>query len=650
MPNLSGPAIKRFIGCLVGALLTAGLGWACLQKEFGQRLVNLSYDLPFLWRRALQTPNIVIVYLDTASRSKYQLPSGLLDRRKHVDLLQRLTRDRARMVFYDIVFRDENAEVDQAFATAIREHGNVVLGSFNMHSSPEGSGGVRSVRSELVRPNRMLREAAHHQGLLEVAKPINNAVRQLFTGHEEQESAVWNAARALGANLNADRRVEERWLNFYDSYPAFPSRSFAAALTDHDVPAEFFRDKVVVIGLHPDDLVTTTGREKFATPWTHFGGTMTPAVEILATSLGNLIQGIWLRRIPIGTQVCVIIAFGLLMGSGLSLLRPWTAAAAAVGTVALITSIAVYFQWHKHLWWSWMIPVAVQAPVALVWSIGYQYAVTSRREGQIRKALSTYLPPHLAKRIAASDFELGLGGKEVEATILFTDLEGFTPMAENLPPAQVSEILVTYFNRITTHILDHEGAIIKYVGDSVMAVWGALLPDARQAERAVLAARGIAEASRQPFGGRHLRTRIGINSGKALAGNLGSFFRFDYTVIGATTNLAARLEALNKPLGTDILISAATRAQLPETVPTRYLGQFILRGTSQPTAIYEVPLAAPPTQPIFEKALHACQSGDLTSAKTLFEQIAKQDRPAAFYLNRLNTLQAVPKPFVLELS
>jgi class 3 adenylate cyclase len=268
----------------------------------------------------------------------------------------------------------------------------------------------------------------------------------------------------------------------------------------------------------------------------------------------------------------------------------------------------------------------------------------------MRKAFSNYLSPHLVKRIATSEFELGLGGKEVEATILFTDLEGFTPMAESLPPAQVSEILVTYFNRITTHILDHEGTIIKYVGDSVMAVWGAPLADARQAERAVLAACGIAEASQQPFGGRHLRTRIGINSGRALAGNLGSFFRFDYTVIGATTNLAARLEALNKPLGTDILISAATRAKLPATIPTRYLGQFILRGTTQATGIYEVPLTVSPTVAVFEKALHACESGDLTSAKVLFEQIAEQDRPAAFYLSQLNTLQSIPKPFVLELS
>ena len=201
------------------------------------------------------------------------------------------------------------------------------------------------------------------------------------------------------------------------------------------MPPEFFRDKIVLIGLHPDDLVTVTGREKFATPWTHFGGTMTPAVEILATSLGNLIQGNWLRRIPVGTQVGLIAGLGLLMGVGLSLLRPWTAAAAAVAAICVIAPISIYLHWHEHVWWSWLIPAGVQAPVALVWSIAYQYAVTSRHEKQIEKALSTYLSPHLAKRIATSDFDLSLGGKEVEATILFTDLDGFTPMAERLPPA-----------------------------------------------------------------------------------------------------------------------------------------------------------------------------------------------------------------------
>lgn len=651
VPKLSRPALKRLAGCIGGGLLTAGLGWALLPGRLSNGLSDLTYDLPFLIRGSLQTPEIVVVYIDTASRTKFQLPSGLLDRRKHVELLQRLTRDQARMVFYDIVFRDEMPEVDPAFAAAMREHGNVVLGQFEVISSRDTRSNARGFIRQFIQPNPTLREAAAHFGLLMVDFPdAKLAVRRLFTGDLEYEAAVWKAAQALGGQSRLGNRLDERWLNFYGSSPAFPAVSFAAALTADGVPDDFFRNKIVFIGSHPDDLITTTEREKFATPWTRFGGPFTPGVDVLATSLGNLIQGNWLRRISVATQSWLIVGLGLLLGAGLSLLRPWTAAAAALAAIILLAAVATYLQWHRNLWWSWMIPVAAQAPVALLWSVSYQYAVTSRREKQMSKAFSIYLPPHLVKRMAATDFQLSLGGKEVEATILFTDLEGFTTMSESLPPAEVSKILTGYFNRITTHILEQEGTIIKYIGDAVMAVWGAPLADPRQAERAVLAARGIAEASQQPFGGRRLRTRIGINSGKALAGNLGSSFRFDYTVIGATTNLAARLESLNKPLGTDILISGATREKLPATIPNRYLGRFILRGTTQPTAIYEVPLVAHPTQPIFEQALHACESGNLPAARDLFAQIADEDRPAAFYLNHLRSLASIPKPFAVEVS
>lgn len=370
---------------------------------------------------------------------------------------------------------------------------------------------------------------------------------------------------------------------------------------------------------------------------------------MLATGFGNLIQGSWLQQARLSIQSALILALGLAFGIGFALLRPWTAAGVMLGAIVPIVLLSFYLHWQKLLWWAWLIPVAAQAPAAFVWSVGYQYAVTSRRQRQMRKAFSTYLSPHLVKRIAATDFQLTLGGKEVEATILFTDLEGFTNMSESLPPAEVSKILTGYFERITRHILEQDGTIIKYIGDAVMAVWGAPLPDPRQAERAVLAARGIAEASRESFGGRRLRTRIGINSGRALAGNLGSSFRFDYTVIGATTNLAARLEALNKPLGTDILVSGATREQLPPKIAARYLGQFLLRGTTQATAIYEIPLVSPPTNAIFEQALRACESGDLPAARNLFSQIAKQDRVAEFYLDYLSALHSPPKPFVVAL-
>jgi adenylate cyclase len=181
-----------------------------------------------------------------------------------------------------------------------------------------------------------------------------------------------------------------------------------------------------------------------------------------------------------------------------------------------------------------------------------------------------------------------------------------------------------------------------------MAEWGGLLPDAHQAERAVLAARGIIHSSQMAFSGRHMRTRIGINSGKALAGNLGSSFRFDYTVIGATTNLASRLEALNKLLGTDVLVSGATAKQLPASISKRYLGKFLLRGTTQPVAVYEIPEKRASFTDMFEDGIRACEAGEFATAQTLFAKVGNQDGPTAFYLKYLQSHSDVP--FIIKLE
>ena len=213
----------------------------------------------------------------------------------------------------------------------------------------------------------------------------------------------------------------------------------------------------------------------------------------------------------------------------------------------------------------------------------------------------------------------------------------------------MSRILTTYFNRTTKHILEQHGTIIKYIGDAVMAVWGAPLEDKDQAEHAVRAAWGMIQAGRQEIAGRQLRTRIGINTGPALAGNLGSDFRFDYTVIGATTNLASRLEDMNKFLGTDILISATTRQKLSDNVAVRGLGAFLIKGVKQPVTVYEVlgPRSDFPNElpwlRHFEQALERFCRGELADAETLMKKVLESrgghDAPAKFYLNQIAQLK-----------
>jgi adenylate cyclase len=258
----------------------------------------------------------------------------------------------------------------------------------------------------------------------------------------------------------------------------------------------------------------------------------------------------------------------------------------------------------------------------------------------------------MADRIADRDFDLSLGGKEVEATVMFTDLAGFTAMSEPLAPTEISRMLTSYFTRTSKAIKDLNGTLIKYLGDGVMAGWGAPEPDPQHAEHTVLAALSIIRTNREERNGPPLRTRIGINTGIFLAGNLGSEDRFDYTLFGDATNFASRLEGLNKYLGTDILISEATFRQLKDEIQTRAVGRFIVVGTSRPAAVYEVLGRATEFQPApawfgtFARGLEHFAKRELEAAEKMFRQTVDlrqgKDGPSQFYLQRIERERLKP--------
>src|SRR6185436_4763369 len=169
----------------------------------------------------------------------------------------------------------------------------------------------------------------------------------------------------------------------------------------------------------------------------------------------------------------IIIVVISLVAGGLSAFRPPFAAMLALSVSIAIACFACWFVWNQRIWFDWLVPVAIQIPLGLSWSVGSQYLLESRRRKQLRKAFGFYLSPQMADKIADSDFDLTPGGKVVEATVIFTDLENFTTLSEDLDPSEVSQILIAYFEQTTRCILENKGTIIKYIGDAVMAAWGA---------------------------------------------------------------------------------------------------------------------------------------------------------------------------------
>ena len=656
--------LRRALTIIAGGLLATGMGLACLRFSFGEPLMRLSYNLPFIVRSNLDTDKFILVYLDEQSAKQLHQPiDDVWNRALHVRLLDRLTQDNARLVFYDIVFDQPAPDLaaDVAFADSIGRNGKVILGA--TLDKIERMGGVS--RKTVAAPTKPLRKAAAGWGIL-AFDPVDPdyGVREIFLGTSLIPSATWKAAEVLGAGITRESRetAVKYWVNYYGPRDTFRSINFAQALDPEGLPPGYFKDKIVFIGGRSTVGSLALGRDEFATPYSTSSHQFSPGLEIHATILLNLLRGEWLTRMSENWESILVVVTGLLV-AGLCVLRPTLATLSALLASVAIGCCACWIVWSKRIWLDWMVPVAVQIPFGLVWSVGSQYLLESRRRKELRAAFGFYLSPQMADKIANSDFDLRPGGEIVEATVIFTDLESFTTLSEDLDPAEVSAILIAYFEQTTRCILENKGTIIKYIGDAVMAAWGAPIEEPAHAMRAAEAACDLRALIEIEVRGKRLRTRVGVNSGKVLAGNLGSSFRFDYTMIGDTTNFASRLESLNKYLGTQILISEAVRAQLENKFITRRLGEFRVAGKVRSAIIHELLGRGDADSgqrgwiDAFEAGLDWFKAGKFSNSADLMNRTCQlrggSDGPAKFYLRKIAVLRDQdPKNWngIIELS
>jgi adenylate cyclase len=639
--NLTGKRIGYALGVLLS--ITIGnifLGWS------GDGLARFSYDTPFfihVWHAPPE--DLIMVYLDAPVKSRMGQPADKpLDRRFYPPLLERLTKEKAKVVLFDFIFDEPSSDalVDREFAAAIRQNGQVVLVAQEIRQQQ-----ANDLTESVLPPIQILADAAAGRGLANVDDDkTDSTVRRLYAGSETYPSAGWEVARILAASATNRNRLEERWLNYYCLPQNLRAVNFDQVLQTNSLPDNYFSGKIVVLGARSEPGIAGASRDTFGNPFPHYWPSTSPGAVIHAFSALNLINGDWLKRLSFRSETIIVIAWGLFISILLMRLSPWLAVGTAVAVAAAFTLAAAYIQLKHHIWFSWAVPVAVQTPLALVWAVGYRYAFESRRRKRLREAFAAYVSPAMADRIANSEYALASVGKEVEATIMFTDLEGFTSLAETLSPGKVSEILTSYFDRATQSILDEDGLLIKFIGDAVMAAWGAPLPAPSPAERAVRAAWKIAETGKVDIAGRRLRTRLGINTGLVLAANVGA----DVPLLGDAINVAARLESLNKQLGTEILISDSTASPLDGGIQLRSLGKFVVAGRTNPIGICEVlGLGSTDNTPqwlsTFNRAREQFVSRDFDQAEALFREVIAhrgKDGPAEFFLKQIETLRAKP--------
>ncbi len=318
-----------------------------------------------------------------------------------------------------------------------------------------------------------------------------------------------------------------------------------------------------------------------------------PGVEIHANLISGILDGTvkWEPVGVAGLQVMVIAVAGLLLAAFLPIATPLWAALAALSLTVLLT-VGNFYAWASH---HAQLPLA--APLLAVWGLfvlnmSYGFFVEARSKAQITKLFGQYIPPELVDEMAKDPARYSLRGESRVMSVLFSDIVGFTSISEKLEAAQLAELLNVYLSAMTRVVQDGRGTIDKYIGDAIMAFWGAPMSDEHHARDAVLVAMAMQTALAElnprleERGWPALKIGVGVNTGRMSVGNMGSEFRMAYTVMADAVNLASRLEALTRQYGVGVLVGEATRAECPD-LAFQSIDRVKVKGKDVPVAIYE---------------------------------------------------------------
>ncbi len=538
------PWALRVLGSL---LLLAGLGvsplWLPLQRLEHDLLASLTApphpDVP-----------VVVVGIDEPSLAELGLAPPL-PRRLHAELIAALSRAGAEALGVDLLFASPQSPGDDAaLARALDGRLPVVLASADVE-----------VRSPQVAHYRQRVEsvfgAARHGS---VGMPLDDD--GVARAAPLQDDALWRVL-ALAAGRTVAPPPPGALLRHYATEVALPYVHYTQALdAARSLPEGALKGRLVLLGQN----TPVDGVDRFPTPLRVLGEGPQAGVLLHATALINGLAGDWVVPAhPLGPVLQALLAVGL----AAFFTRRWhgwraSALSLLLAAGALLGSVAAYV---AGLWWT---ALPTLAGLALHLNVGAadSYWRERRRREQLRQDFARYVPEEVVNELADAGAGPAVRGERRVLTLLFADLAGFTAASERLPPEAVAQALNLFFTRMTDCVHRHGGTLDKFIGDAVMAFWNAPLPEPAHARRAIDCALDMQAAMEGLRGGwkntpfAAVQLRIGLHTGDAAVGHLGSQARFTYTAVGDAVNTAARLEGANKAFGTAILVSGATRDAL----------------------------------------------------------------------------------------
>jgi adenylate cyclase len=454
---------------------------------------------------------------------------------------------------------------------------------------PDDDGVARAVRPAVAYAPAASRDALEIRSMPLAAAAVAGARVELAGGGAHRALRVDGRAIAL----DEDGRMVLRFHGGEGVYRQFGYaavlRSAMRAAAGHPVTEarpEDFRDKIVLVGATAAGLLDLR-----ATPM----GAFLPGYVIHAVALDNLLNGDPVRRATAMARTAVVLALGVACGA-LAMVRATRVGIGGVAAVALLYTGTATWAFGSHR--LWLDVVGPGLAIALAWggSTGYAYVTEGRERRFLRDAFSRYLAPDVVAALVAQPGRLALGGETRELTVMFADVAGFTTLAEGRDPAEVVNLMNECFEQLTGVIQAQGGTVDKFIGDAVMAFWNAPVaqPDhaarALRATRELLAAVGRLNAAWSARGLPPLGMRVGLATGPAVVGNVGSQTKFNYTVMGDTVNLASRVEGAAKVYGTASLVTDATVAAAGGGVAVRELDRLRVKGRGEAVTVFEVVL------------------------------------------------------------
>ena len=681
-----GGRLRR--GLFVG-LLAAILAFSVYESGIARPWEWKSWDLRLglLAKPSRASSEIVILLVDQDSLDVYETQQGLSwpwPRQLYSAVLDYLRAGGARSVFFDLLFTESSragVEDDEDLARAMERSGNVVLPLSLSRSEgfsagppadrlerfsiavPDGLKARFPVARSATLPVDVLLQAAKGAGNVVFPADGDGIFRRLpMAVHYEGRlfpsaplvlaSSSGSGGLLAGLPLDPEGRAVIRYHGPSGTYRSY---SIAAIINswaqieegrEPQVPPAEFAGKTVLIGGSAPGILDLRPTPLDA---------VYPGVEIQATVLDNLLAGDFVSPQTPASVAGFLLVISLLTAAGASALRKVVYQTVFFVLCLALPAAAAGTGFLAGRWIEFVAPeVAVVS--AFLGAALLNYGVEGRQRRFIKGVFSHYLSPEVIERLLDNPRLLSLGGEKRRLTSFFSDLAGFTSISERLPPEELVALLNEFLSEMTDIILAHGGTLDKYEGDAIIAFWNAPLDQPDHALRACRAAvecqARLAElaAKWMERAGRPLAMRVGLNSGPAVVGNMGSARRFDYTAMGDTINLASRLEGACKLYGVRVLAGEETQAAVKDEMATRLVDRVRVVGKTLPVSIFEIAgrrdaLGAAEAEKlaVFERARQAFLRREWAAAASLFESLTG-DGPAAIYLERCRVFSDSPPP------